>query len=135
MEPHEIILKRRSSWLIRVFTRHVKRGYLARSFHGVRLSRTGLLPALPEGPLVVVLNHPSWWDPLIGLVLAELLPEHTHFAAFESDALRGYGFFTRLGAFGVKTGTLEGARSFLRTAGGLLARPKTALWITAQGRF
>src|SRR5262245_10348711 len=108
MEPHEAILKRRSPWLIRLFTRHVKKRYLGRSFHGIRLSRTGRLPALPVGPLIVVLNHPSWWDPLFGMVLAELLPEHAHFVPIESNALRGYGFFERLGFFGVKPGTTEG---------------------------
>jgi 1-acyl-sn-glycerol-3-phosphate acyltransferase len=135
MEPHELILKRRSPWLIRVFTRHVKKRYLARGFHGVRLSRSGPLPPLPEGPLVVVLNHPSWWDPLFGMLLAELLPEHGHFVPIESNALKGYGFFERLGFFGVKPGSAGGARTFLRAACGLLARPKSALWVTAQGRF
>jgi 1-acyl-sn-glycerol-3-phosphate acyltransferase len=135
MSPHESILKRRWPWLIRVFTRHVRKRYLARSFHGVRLSRSGLLPPLPDGPLIIVTNHPSWWDPLVGLVLAELLPEHAHFAPIEDNALRGYGFFARLGFFGVRPGSTEGARSFLRIACGLLTQPRTALWITAQGRF
>jgi 1-acyl-sn-glycerol-3-phosphate acyltransferase len=135
MEPHELILKRRGPWLIRVFTRHVKKRYLARSFHGVRLSKTGRLPELPDGPLIVVVNHPSWWDPLVGMVLAELLPMHMHFVPIEASALKGYGFFERLGFFGVQPGSVEGARSFLRLASGLLSRPRTALWITAQGRF
>jgi 1-acyl-sn-glycerol-3-phosphate acyltransferase len=135
METHELILRRRWPWLIRVFTRHVKKRYLAAAFHGVRLSKSGPLPYLPDGPLIIVLNHPSWWDPLFGLVLAELLPERAHFAPIEANALKGYGFFTRLGAFGVKPGSASGARSFLEIAAGLLARPGTALWITAQGRF
>lgn len=135
MELHEQILRRRWPWLIRVFTRHVKKHYLGKAFHGVRLSRSGQLPQLPEGPLVVVLNHPSWWDPLFGMVLAELLPDHAHFVPIESEALKGYGFFERLGFFGVKPGSVDGARSFLRVTTALLARPKTALWVTAQGRF
>ena len=34
---------------------------------------------MPDGPLIVVLNHPSWWDPLVGLVLAELIPDRADF--------------------------------------------------------
>jgi hypothetical protein len=69
------------------------------------------------------------------MVLAELLPDHTHFVPIEATALKGYGFFERLGFFGVQPGSVEGGRSFLRLASGLLSRPRTALWITAQGRF
>ena len=40
-----------------------------------------------------------------------------------------------LGVFGVEPKTMRGAREFLRTSRSILARPRTALWITAQGRF
>jgi 1-acyl-sn-glycerol-3-phosphate acyltransferase len=85
--------------------------------------------------LIVVLNHPSWWDPLLGLVLTELFADRDHYWPMDADALRRYWVFQRLGAFGIEPATLRGAREFLRTACAILARPRTALWVTAQGRF
>jgi 1-acyl-sn-glycerol-3-phosphate acyltransferase len=113
----------------------VKRFHLARSFHAVRLSRTGMPALVPNVPLIVVLNHPSWWDPLVGLVLTELFPDRDHYWPMDADALRHYRIFERLGAFGIESATARGARVFLRTSCAILARPRTALWITAQGRF
>ena len=45
----------------------------------IRLSRT--VEAAPDlaGRVVVVLNHPSWWDPFMGMVLSECLPIGTMF--------------------------------------------------------
>ena len=53
----------------------------------------------------------------------------------DADALRRYRIFERLGVFGIEPGTMRGAREFLRTSRSILARPRTALWITPQGRF
>ncbi len=140
-EPVSVLISRRlswwrrSPWLIRLFTRHVKRFYLARNFHAVRLSTSGKPGPVPDGPLIVVLNHPSWWDPLVALVLAELFPDRAHYAPMDADALRRYRIFQRLGMFGIEPATMRGAREFLRTSRSILAQPRTALWITAQGRF
>jgi 1-acyl-sn-glycerol-3-phosphate acyltransferase len=63
-------LPRRWRWLMRGFRRYVHR-YLRKHFHAVRLSNSSR--DVPKGgePILVVLNHPSWWDPLIGVVLTE----------------------------------------------------------------
>jgi diapolycopene oxygenase len=127
-------LPRRSPWMVNLFARHV-RGYLARNFHAVRLSRHGR-PEVPEQePLIVVLNHPSWWDPLVGAVLTGLFPGREHYAPIEGAALSKYRFFERLGFFGIDPGTPRGALDFLRTGRAILSTPGTALWVTAQGRF
>ena len=129
------VMVRRSPWLVRFFTRHVKRFQLRRNFHAVRLSRTGRPAPVPDGPLIVVLNHPSWWDPLIGFVLTELFPDRAHYFPMDAHALQRYRIFQRLGAFGIELETRRGTREFLRTGRAILAQPRTALWITAQGRF
>lgn len=125
-----------SPWLLRGFARYSRR-YLARHFHGVRLARGGAAPDETwDGPLVIYCNHSSWWDPLVGLLLAlELLPARRHFAPIEAAQLERYRFFARLGFFGVEAGTLTGARAFLETAGAILERTDSVLWITPQGRF
>jgi 1-acyl-sn-glycerol-3-phosphate acyltransferase len=119
---------------VRGFKRYLK-GYLRRNFHAVRLARA-TRPVDPErGPLLIVLNHPSWWDPLVAGLLTDLFPRRTHCAPIDAAALGKYRFFERLGFFGVEQGTHRGTRTFLRTSLALLAQPRTALWITAQGRF
>jgi 1-acyl-sn-glycerol-3-phosphate acyltransferase len=108
---------------------------MRRNFHAVRLSRTGKPPAFDGRPLLVVLNHPSWWDPLLGAVLADLFEGYRHYAPIDASALKQYRLFEPLGFFGVETGNPEGALAFLRTGTAILSQPNNALWITAQGRF
>ncbi len=109
---------------------------LARQFHSVRLARCGSPPALPNAqPLVVFLNHASWWDPLVSLWLAQrFFPQRQHFGPMQADQLRRYGILRRIGMFGVERGT-AGARDFLKTSAELLTRPGATLWLTPQARF
>ena len=57
------------------------------------------------------------------------------YAAIDATAIEKYGFFRRLGFFGVETHSLRGAAAFLRTATALLRDSNRVLWLTAQGRF
>jgi 1-acyl-sn-glycerol-3-phosphate acyltransferase len=127
-------LPRRSAWRVRMFTRYFKR-WMGKSFHAVRLSLTGKPPPLDGKPLVVVLNHPSWWDPLMGMVLADLFAGYKHYVPIDAAALKQYRLFEPLGFFGVEVGSAEGALAFLRTSTTILSRPHHAVWITAQGKF
>ena len=84
---------------------------------------------------MVVLNHPSWWDPMLGLVLFDFWPDRFHVAPIDSAALVKYKFFERLGFFGIEPGTSRGAREFLRRSLQALEDPACMLWLTGQGRF
>ncbi len=65
------------------------------------------------GPLLIYLNHPSWWDPITCLLLAkELLPERSHYAPIDAAALARYGFFAKLGFYPVAH-SVAGTRVFL----------------------
>ncbi|HTQ78555.1 MAG TPA: lysophospholipid acyltransferase family protein, partial [Thermoanaerobaculia bacterium] len=121
--------------LLRGFMRYVE-PYLRRHFHAVRLARTGAPPLLAQDePLVIYLNHPSWWDPLIGLLLSQrLFPERRHYSPIQAEALTRYAFFARLGFFGLEPGTVHGARRFLAISEDLLSQGGT-LWLTPGGRF
>ncbi len=127
-------LPRRSAWRIRFSLRCFRR-MMRKNFHAFRLSKTGKPPALNGRPVVVVLNHPSWWDPILGVVLAEWFEPYQHFVPIAAEALKQYRIFEPMGFFGVEAGTPAGALAFLRTASGILSRPSRALWITAQGKF
>lgn len=126
---------RLSPWFVRLFVGYARR-YVRRSFHALRLLRTGTPSGVPVGPLVVYGNHPSWWDPLVFLVLAHhFFPDRTHYGPIEAGALARYRFLARLGFFGIPTGTRQGAVQFLRMSQAVLAQPATALWVTPEGQF
>lgn len=127
-------LPARWGWLIRGFYKYAAR-YVRRHFHAVRLSRDSYPIPADGTPLVVVLNHPGWWDPMIGIVLSREFPGYEHFPAIDADAVRKYPFFTKLGFFGVDQHSLRGAAAFLRKSTAILSEPGRAVWVTAQGRF
>jgi 1-acyl-sn-glycerol-3-phosphate acyltransferase len=103
--------------------------------HAVRLSKSGCAFPISDEPLLVVLNHPAWWDPMIGIVLSRELPGRDQFAAIDAVAVERYSFFRRLGFVGVDTKSLHGAKDFLRTGSEILSQPNRVFWVTAQGRF
>lgn len=128
-------LPRRWHWLIRGFRRYAHR-YVRKHFHAVRLSASGsAFPPTGHEPLLVVLNHPAWWDPMICIVLSSLMKERDQFAAIDAEAVRRYAFFKKLGFVGVDTKSLRGAAEFLRTGAAILSKPNRVFWVTAQGRF
>lgn len=124
----------RHTQMTRFFGRVMARE-MRRSFHSVLLARPGR-PELPPGrPVVVVMNHPSWWDPAFGIVLhPRAFPDREGYAPIRAAMLGRYGFFRRIGLFGVEDGP-RGAAGFLETSQAILADPRRALWVTAQGRF
>lgn len=110
--------------------------YVRRSFHAMRILRSHLPPRDCARPLVVYLNHASWWDPLVCLLLSrEFFANRSSFAPIDAEMLKRYGFFKRLGFFPVETHTTRGARTFLRTTQAILASCHHTLWLTPQGRF
>jgi 1-acyl-sn-glycerol-3-phosphate acyltransferase len=109
---------------------------LARHFHDVRLSRSQRpdLTAARERPLIVYLNHSSWWDPLVCLQLAgQLLPQRRHYATIDAETVRSHPFFRRLGFFAIEPDSPRGARRFLEAATRILEQPDATLWITSGG--
>lgn len=120
----------------RMFTR-----FFARHMRALRVPRwgmpdPGLTGAGAGAPLVVLANHPSWWDGVAFMLLAQrLFPERPVFIPMDAAALARYGFMRRIGVFGVEQGTPRGAAAFLRTAEHVLSRPTHMLWMNVPGRF
>jgi 1-acyl-sn-glycerol-3-phosphate acyltransferase len=125
--PHiSPMLRRLFGWYARRFVR--------RHFHTVRIS--GDFAVQEDLPVVVYCNHPSWWDLMMVILLAEqLMPRRSHYAPVDSDALEKYKMFKRLGFYGIDQNHRRGARDFLRISEAILDSPRSALWITPQGRF
>ncbi len=128
----------RSETLFRLFGFYL-RFRLRRGFHALRYS--GPLPMLPrDRPVIVYSNHPSWWDPVLYLVLAgSLFRGRPGFGPMEARALTRYGFFQRLGVFGVEKQSAAGARRFLEASRQALASSgpggAAMMWVTAEGDF
>jgi 1-acyl-sn-glycerol-3-phosphate acyltransferase len=112
------------------------RWYIGRHFHGLRIANIDRFPRQLSGPLIVYLNHPSWWDPLACIMVSRrFLPQADHYAPMDEAALARYGFFAKLGLFPVELDTPRGAMQFLRSAAEVLSTPNSVLWLTPQGRF
>lgn len=134
----------RSEPLFRLFAFYL-RWKAGRAFRAVRLSGhdPALLPAsFPiDRPIVVFSNHPSWWDPATLILLANLrFAGRPGFGPMDEEALGRYGFFRRLGIFGIDKHTTAGARRFLSVARRVLGEANGAggrgmLWVTAEGSF
>lgn len=80
-------------------------------------------------------NHTSWWDPMLIVLLGNLLlPGRRHYAPIDARALAQYPILRKLGIFPVQMDSPRGAVQFLRTAEAIL-RGGGVLWLTPQGRF
>jgi 1-acyl-sn-glycerol-3-phosphate acyltransferase len=121
--------------LLSLFGRYT-RMFLRRHFSSIHLVGPPTGIASHSGPFVIYLNHASWWDPLICLILRERFTSHlNNFAPIDTQSLKKFRFFRKLGFFGVDKNSRRGARDFLQTSSELLSNPGTALWLTPQGDF
>ena len=122
------------------FARFV-RGMFTRKFHVVRIvaSSRNQLRALSnvDEPVIVLLNHASWWDPLVCVLLGEReIIGRSAMAPMEADQLRRFSFFRKLGLFGVEADNRDGLRVMREYVLERFARDtKPTLWITPQGEF
>ncbi|MBA3882896.1 MAG: 1-acyl-sn-glycerol-3-phosphate acyltransferase [Chthoniobacterales bacterium] len=124
-----------SAGLLRIFGRYSEH-YVARHFHSVRLLANGAPKTCFDVPLVLYLNHSSWWDPIVCLLLARrFFPRRKSYGPIDAAALQRYAFLERLGFFGVEHGTGRGARNFRKRAEAILRQNDSALWLTPQGMF
>lgn len=122
-----------SSLWLRWFAAYAER-YVRKHFHSVRLLNAP--SPVSTHPLVIYLNHASWWDPMICLTLRNrFFAQRTSFAPMDAAALEKYRFFAKLGFFPVEQGSMRSAISFLDHAAKILSLDGAALWLTPQGRF
>lgn len=90
-----------------------------------------------EGAAIIALNHSSWWDPLVCVLLGKrLMRSRTHAAPMDIEQLRRFKFMRKIGIFGVAP---DDPRSLPRMVRHVKERfasePRCTLWITPQGEF
>jgi 1-acyl-sn-glycerol-3-phosphate acyltransferase len=116
----------------RAADRYVAR-YLRRRFHRVWLAGWPPGSTVPgDRPLLVLMTHFSWWDVLVGYLLARRVLAVDSFAPMDEAQLRRYRILTRLGIYSIDRHSPAGLRAFLEYTARLL-RPGRAVWLTPQG--
>jgi 1-acyl-sn-glycerol-3-phosphate acyltransferase len=122
-------------WQLRLFARYCGR-YLRRHFHRLYLLEQSPLRELSDAPILICLNHPSWWDPVIAVYLSQkLFANRRHYSPIAAAAISKYKFFEKLGFFAIDPKTRDGAFRFLQIGRSALATPGSTFWVTAQGQF
>ncbi|CAN5590095.1 lysophospholipid acyltransferase family protein [soil metagenome] len=132
--PATMTLPHQTAWLYRGFRKYCVRS-ARKHFHAVRLSQSGSPLPCDGSPILIAMNHPGWWDPIVGCVLSLEFKGYSHFAAIDAVAVQKYAVMKRLGFVPVDRTSLRGAAEFLKTGEVILSQPRTAFWLTAQGEF
>jgi 1-acyl-sn-glycerol-3-phosphate acyltransferase len=116
-------------------------GMMRRKFHAVRAARGSreILASIDAGerPALVVMNHVSWWDPILLIVAwREFFASRPPYGPIDANELRRFKIFKKVGLFGVDPddpATLEAMRAYLVAEAA--QSPRLALCVTPQGRF
>ncbi len=110
------------------------RSRLRASFSAVRAEGMDhLRAALAAGPVLIVSNHTSWWDPMVVLYLTEHTLRCDGHAMMDAVNLRRLPFFAMVGAFGVDLENPSDGASAIRYAARLLNAPGRMVWVFPQG--
>jgi 1-acyl-sn-glycerol-3-phosphate acyltransferase len=132
MRP-ETWLPKISNVTLRLFG-YVVRSYFRRHFRSVMVQHAERLERA-QGPLVVYMNHSSWWDPMVSILLAQtMLPDRRHYGPMDAVELARYPILQKIGIFPVEVASARGAAQFLRVTQAILGSGGI-LWLTPQGRF
>jgi 1-acyl-sn-glycerol-3-phosphate acyltransferase len=139
MQPSQLIPGAYSARFVQFFTWYTKRLF-RKKFFAVRLARGSaeVLLALQQhrGPAMIAMTHSSWWDPLVALLLGTLCSARQACAPMDEAMLRKFGFFRRLGIFGIRPEDPRGLPAMVAYVLERFAQESQAtLWITPQGRF
>jgi 1-acyl-sn-glycerol-3-phosphate acyltransferase len=131
---------RRSPAFARFFAAYSER-LLRRRFASVRLMREGeeLLARADRhaGPVLLAMNHASWWDPLVGLVLVSRhLPSRIGTAPMDLEQFQRFRFMKRLGMFGLDPKHPNALALLAEHVAEFFRRePRPLVCITPQGAF
>lgn len=113
----------------------IARNSLRKHFRAIRVAHADRLRSM-DAPLILFLNHASWWDPLTCMLLSNaLLPARQHYAPMDAVPMARFPFFRKLGLFPIALGTLRGAADFLNISLTVLKDRRNVLWLTPHSRF
>lgn len=108
------------------------------TFDRVWLRIEGATPHPADGPLIIYMNHPGWWDGYMAFLLDTIVfrERFESYIMMEEKQLRAYRFFSWCGAFSVdrrRPGEAERSINYISRI--LRAQRNRILWILPQGRI
>lgn len=112
------------------------RNLLKRKFHSLQISGLDILRKKEANtPLIIYVNHSSWWDGLVAFQISNALKMDS-FIMMEEKQLKKLNVFRKLGAFSVvRENPFEAIKSINYAAQLLKEKPARALWIFPQGEI
>lgn len=128
----EFIPAQESRWFIFVFDLYM-RWLFHRRFENVWVDQD-YQPG-SDSKTIYYVNHTSWWDGLIPLLLNRKLFRQNARAMMEDKQMREFGLFKRIGAFSVNLENPRSAVRSLRYAVESMKRPNSCLFIYPEGEI
>lgn len=126
-----------TKWLVDGFSWYIQR-MVAKQFISVGVQKE-LFEAEPiddSTPIIAYANHASWWDPITAMLLQRAyFGDRTFYAPMDADALENYRIMAKLGFYGVRLQSFDGASEFLSVTKTILAAKRVTIWITPEGQF
>ncbi|ADU32223.1 lysophospholipid acyltransferase family protein [Evansella cellulosilytica] len=108
-----------------VYNKHL----LRKHFHCIYLARRGEKRA---GPAIYLVNHSSWWDPLVLFYLNHAVLKENAVAMMSEDGLTRFPFFRKIGAFSVNRQARKSIMTSLQYASEQLKEGKS-VFLFPQG--
>jgi chlorobactene lauroyltransferase len=128
----EFIPADESPWFISLFDIYV-RNLFWRKFHRIWVVQNYYPDT--KSKTIYYLNHTSWWDGLIPLLLNRKLFRQNARAMMEDKQMHEHGFFKKIGAFSVNLENPRGVISSLRYAAESMNRENASLFIYPEGKI
>lgn len=128
----DFIPAKESSFFIKIFRIYI-RLLFKRRFKQVWL-RQEYVPK-PDSRTVYYLNHHSWWDGIIPLLLNEYRLHQNARALMEDKQMRQYPFFKKIGAFSINRDDPRKAITSLRYAVQSMKREGASLFLYPEGKI
>ncbi|MDZ7719088.1 MAG: lysophospholipid acyltransferase family protein [Balneolaceae bacterium] len=128
----EFIPAQESRWFIFIFDLYM-RSLFWRRFKNVWVDQE--YQPSKTSKTIYYLNHTSWWDGLIPLLLNRKLFRQNARAMMEDKQMREHGLFKRIGAFSVNLENPRSAVRSLRYAAESMKRENSSLFIYPEGKI
>jgi chlorobactene lauroyltransferase len=128
----DFIPAQESAWFIAIFDWYV-RFLFRRRFHRVWFQQN-YFPS-SGSKTIYFLNHTSWWDGLIPLLLNRKIFKQKARAMMEDRQMKQHSFFKKIGAFSVSLENPRSAIKSMRYAVNSLDRPNSSLFIYPEGEI
>lgn len=129
------MLKPKKSPLFESIFSGYSKNLLRRKFNSLNVSGLReLSEAAAHWPLLVCVNHSSWWDGIVAFFISRKLNLDSY-VMMEEKQLRRYILFRRLGAFSVVRENPRKAYESVKFAAKLLNEGSKAVWVFPQGEI